>query len=405
MKKIAIIGGGAAGFFTAANLDQALGAQTIIFEQSSLPLQKVRVSGGGRCNVTHACFDPRELVEFYPRGKKELRSVFSRFQPSDTMDWFEKRGVALKIEDDNRIFPVSNSSLSIIECLMDQVEKNQVQVNLSEGISSIQFQNDKFLLTSKNNQYEFEKVIFTPGSSVKSMDLMRNLGHNIVKPIPSLFTFNCKDARLKDLMGISFEWAEISIPQIKMEAEGPLLITHWGLSGPGILRLSAWGALELHKLNYEFDIKINFVQKTKDECIEFINEFKSNHTKKSIYKINPFTFPKRFWNRILELLKIQPELTYSNLNKDQIHKISQELTEGIYSIKGKSTFKDEFVTAGGIDLKEIDFKTMQSKICPNLYVAGEILNIDAITGGFNFQACWSEGYIIAQHLRENQLEK
>lgn len=405
MKKIAIIGGGAAGFFTAANLDQALGAQTIIFEQSSLPLQKVRVSGGGRCNVTHACFDPRELVEFYPRGKKELRSVFSRFQPSDTMDWFEKRGVALKIEDDNRIFPVSNSSLSIIECLMDQVEKNQVQVNLSEGISSIQFQNDKFLLTSKNNQYEFEKVIFTPGSSVKSMDLMRNLGHNIVKPIPSLFTFNCKDARLKDLMGISFEWAEISIPQIKMEAEGPLLITHWGLSGPGILRLSAWGALELHKLNYEFDIKINFVQKTKDECIEFINEFKSNHTKKSIYKINPFTFPKRFWNRILELLKIQPELTYSNLNKDQIQKISQELTEGIYSIKGKSTFKDEFVTAGGVDLKEIDFKTMQSKIHPNLYIAGEILNIDAITGGFNFQACWSEGYIIAQHLRENQLEK
>ena len=399
MKKIAIIGGGAAGYFTAANLGKELGKQTILFEQSSLPLQKVRVSGGGRCNVTHACFDPNELVEFYPRGKKELLSVFHKFQPGDTMEWFESRNVPLKIEDDNRIFPVSNNSMSIIECLMNEVEKNQVEVRLSETVQKISKKENLFLVQTKSSFYEFEKLIFTPGSSVKSMDLMKNLGHKIVKPIPSLFTFNIQDERLKDLMGISFEWAEISIPKLKMEAEGPMLITHWGLSGPGILRLSAWGALQLNQLNYEFEIRINFIQKEKEDCIDFLNEFKLENAKKSVYKINPFSFPKRFWHRILEISKIPQDLTFSHLNKIQIQKIAEELTEGIYQVKGKSTFKDEFVTAGGVDLKEIDFKTMESKIVPNLFIAGEILNIDAITGGFNFQACWSEGFLISEQLK------
>lgn len=403
MKKIAIIGGGAAGYFTAANLGKELGKQTVLFEQASLPLQKVRVSGGGRCNVTHACFDPNELVEFYPRGKKELLSVFHKFQPGDTMEWFESRKVPLKIEDDNRIFPVSNSSLSIIECLLKEVEKNQVETRFGETVLAIQKKENSFLIKTKSDSYEFEKVIFTPGSSVKSMDLMKNLGHKIVKPVPSLFTFNIKDERLKDLMGISFEWAEISIPQLKMEAEGPMLITHWGLSGPGILRLSAWGALELNKLNYEFQIQINFIQKELEECIEFLNEFKIENAKKLIYKINPFSFPKRFWHRFLEINKIPVDLTFSHLNKNQIQNISKELTEGIYNVKGKSTFKDEFVTAGGVDLKEINFKTMKSKVVPNLFIAGEILNIDAITGGFNFQACWSEAFIISETLKSSLL--
>lgn len=400
MKKIAIIGGGAAGYFTAANLGKELGKQTVLFEQASLPLQKVRVSGGGRCNVTHACFDPNDLVEFYPRGKKELLSVFHKFQPGDTMEWFESRKVPLKIEDDNRIFPISDSSLSIIETLLNEVEKNQVETRFGETVLSIQKKENSFLIKSKSDTYEFEKVIFTPGSSVKSMDLMKNLGHKIVRPVPSLFTFNIKDERLKDLMGISFEWVEISIPQLKMESEGPMLITHWGLSGPGILRLSAWGALELNRLNYEFQIRINFIQKELEECVDFLNEFKIENAKKTVYKINPFSFPKRFWHRILEVNKIPQDLTFSHLNKNQIQKIAEELTQGIYNVKGKSTFKDEFVTAGGVDLKEINFKTMESKIVPNLFLAGEILNIDAITGGFNFQACWSEAFLISEALKD-----
>lgn len=399
MKRIAIIGGGAAGFFTAANLGEKLGNQTVIFEQSSTPLQKVRVSGGGRCNVTHACFDPRELVEFYPRGKKELLSVFNKFQPGDTMEWFENRKVPLKIEEDNRIFPISNSSMTIIECLLNQVEKNKVEIRLSEGINKIEKKESHFLVHTKSEVYSFDKIIFTPGSSGKSMDILRNLGHSIVRAVPSLFTFNIKDNRLKDLMGVSFEHAEISIPELKMDSEGPLLITHWGMSGPGILRLSAWGALELNRLNYMFEIQINFIQKEKEECIDFLNEFKIEHAKKTVYKMNPFSFPKRFWHRILEVLNISEEMVFSHLTKQQIQQISEELTEGVYKVNGKSTFKEEFVTAGGVDLKEINFKTMESKIVPNLFIAGEILNIDAITGGFNFQACWSEGFLISEFLK------
>lgn len=401
MKKIAIIGGGAAGYFTAANLGKELGKQSVLFEQSSSPLQKVRVSGGGRCNVTHACFDPKELVEFYPRGKKELLSVFHKFQPGDTMDWFESRKVSLKIEEDNRVFPVSDNSMSIIACLMNEVEKNQIEIRLNENVQGISTKENRFLIQTKSRSCEFEKVIFTPGSSVKSMGILRNLGHKIIKPVPSLFTFNIRDERLKDLMGISFDRAEISVPKLKMEAEGPLLITHWGLSGPGILRLSAWGALEMNRLNYEFEIRINFIQKSKSDSVDFLNEFKTGNAKKLVYKINPFHFPKRFWQRILEVSKIPPDLNYSNLNKNQILNISAELTEGIYKVKGKSTFKEEFVTAGGVDLKEINFKTMESKIVPNLFLAGEILNIDAITGGFNFQACWSEAFLISETLKSS----
>jgi len=402
MKKLAIIGGGAAGYFVAANLGEELGKQTVLFEQSSTPLQKVRVSGGGRCNVTHACFDPKELVEFYPRGKKELLSVFHKFQPGETMEWFESRNVPLKIEDDNRIFPVSDSSLSIIECLVGEAEKNNVEIRLGETALKIEKTKDHFIIHTKSNSYAFEKVVFTPGSSTKAMEILKNAGHKIVKPVPSLFTFNTQDARLKDLMGISFEWAEVSIPQLKLEAEGPLLITHWGLSGPAVLKLSAWGALDLFELNYDFEIWVNFIQKEYKDCIDFLNRFKLENTRKSVYKINPFSFPKRFWQRILGICKIPEDLTYSHLNKNQIQKISDELSGGIYRVKGKSTFKEEFVTAGGVDLKEIDFKKMESKIIPGLFLAGEILNIDAITGGFNFQACWSEAFLISEALKKQQ---
>ena len=399
MEKIAIIGGGAAGYFLAANLGQELGKKTIIFEQAQSPLQKVRISGGGRCNVTHACFDPLDLVEFYPRGKKELLSVFYQFQPGDTMAWFDERGVELKIEDDNRIFPVSNSSMSIIECLMKEVEKNKVRVNFSDGVKSISKIEGGYQLETSSGVYNFESVVVTTGSTQKFWKILKSLDHKVVEPVPSLFTFNCKDPRIDGLMGISFESAEVKIKSDKLAAEGPMLITHWGFSGPAILRLSAWGALALKAHNYKFDIEINFVQQSKDDVIELLNKKKISDSKKSIYKYNPFDFPKRFWVSILSYCKIREELVFADLSKKQVESIAIELTEAIYHINGKSTFKDEFVTAGGIDLKEVNFQTMESKLNPNLYFAGEVLNIDAITGGFNFQACWSEAYIISNSLK------
>lgn len=399
MKKIAIIGGGASGFFLASNLGKELGAETTLFEQSSSPLQKVKVSGGGRCNLTNACFDPKELVEFYPRGSKELLSVFHKFQPEDTMEWFQNRGVDLKIEDDNRIFPMSNSSMSIIDCLLNEIGKNEVEVRLGEGVQNISKEGSTFIVKTKSGESTFNQVIFASGSSNKSWAILKNLGHTIVEPVPSLFTFNVKDRRLEGLMGISFENVTISIPEIKIEAFGSILITHWGLSGPSILRLSAWGARELAKVDYDFQVKINFTGMTEKECSEFLSHFKNENGKKSVYKINPFSFPKRFWQRLLALAEVPSTMSFSHLTKTQIQFLAKELTNGLYHTKGKSTFKEEFVTAGGVELKEINFKNMESKLVQNLFLAGETLNIDAITGGFNFQACWSEAYLISSHLK------
>lgn len=400
MKKIAIVGGGAAGYFVAANLGKTTGQQTVLFEQANLPLQKVRISGGGRCNVTHACFDPLDLVEFYPRGKKELLGVFYTFQPGDTMAWFDERGVELKIEDDNRIFPVSNSSLSIIEALTKAVEQNKVQLNFSDGVLDISKVEGGYNLTTKSGVHFFETVVITTGSTPKFWKSLKTMGLKIVEPVPSLFTFNCKDPRIDGLMGISFENAEVKINQQKLDAEGPLLITHWGFSGPAILRLSAWGALKLNDVGYKFSIEINFVNQAKDEVISLLNSKKQEDAKKNIHKYNPFDFPKRFWISILNYCQIDENKVYADLSKKQIDAIATELTQGAYQINGKSTFKDEFVTAGGVDLKEIDFHSMQAKKSQNLFLAGEVLNIDAITGGFNFQACWSEGYIISEKLKE-----
>jgi len=398
--KIAIIGGGAAGYFLAANLGKKLGAETVIFEQAQMPLQKVRISGGGRCNVTHACFDPLDLVEFYPRGNKELLSAFYQFQPGDTMAWFSERGVELKIEDDNRIFPVSNNSMSIIECLLKEAEKNKVKVNFSDGVKSITKIDNGFELETSSGIHHFEKVIVTTGSTPKFWKIIKDLGHKIISPVPSLFTFNCKDPRIEGLMGISFDQVDVKIKANKLETEGPLLITHWGFSGPAILRASAWGALALHEKGYKFNVEINFIQQSKEDVIDLLISKKSQDAKKSIYKYNPFDFPKRFWVSILQYCKINENMVFADLSKKHIEQIAKELTAAEYAINGKSTFKDEFVTAGGVDLKEVNFQTMQSKLVTNLFFAGEVLNIDAITGGFNFQACWSEAYIISNKLKD-----
>ena len=397
MKKVIIIGGGASGFFTAANIDTKLYDVTIL-EQNSDVLQKVKISGGGRCNVSHACFDPRELVQFYPRGNKELLSVFTKFQPGDTMNWYEEHGVALKIEDDNRIFPESDSSQSIIDCLVNECRKKNVKILTKQTVTEILPQENGYKIHTTDQNYFADYVVFSTGSSPKAFKMLEKLGHQIVAPVPSLFTFNIKNEILKDLMGTSFQYVNIEIPKLNLEESGSLLITHWGLSGPAILKLSAWGARELAALKYQFEIIVNFIGTASEDALEIFKNFKEKEPKKSIGQAKIFDITNRFWQRILFVSGIDTTKQLANINNKEMQKIIENLCCCRMNVTGKSTFKEEFVTAGGVDLKEMDFKTMKSKKLPNFYISGEVLNIDAVTGGFNFQACWSEGWLIAQDL-------
>jgi len=397
MKKVIIIGGGASGFFTAANIDTKLYDVTIL-EQNSDVLQKVKISGGGRCNVSHACFDPRELVQFYPRGNKELLSVFTKFQPGDTMNWYEEHGIALKIEDDNRIFPESNSSQSIIDCLVNECRKKNVKILTKQTVTEILPQENGYKIHTTDQNYFADYVVFSTGSSPKAFKILEKLGHQIIAPVPSLFTFNIKNEILKDLMGTSFQYVDIEIPKLNLEESGSLLITHWGLSGPAILKLSAWGARELAALKYQFEIIVNFIGTASEDALEIFKNFKEKEPKKSIGQAKIFDITNRFWQRILFVSGIDTAKQIANINNKEMQKIIENLCCCRMNVTGKSTFKEEFVTAGGVDLKEMDFKTMKSKKLPNFYISGEVLNIDAVTGGFNFQACWSEGWLIAQDL-------
>ena len=397
MKKVIIIGGGASGFFTAANIDTKLYDVTIL-EQNSDVLQKVKISGGGRCNVSHACFDPRELVQFYPRGNKELLSVFTKFQPGDTMNWYEEHGVVLKIEDDNRIFPESNLSQSIIDCLVNECRKKNVKILTKQTVTEILPQENGYKIHTTDQNYFADYVVFSTGSSPKAFKILEKLGHHIIAPVPSLFTFNIKNEILKDLMGTSFQYVDIEIPKLNLEESGSLLITHWGLSGPAILKLSAWGARELAALKYQFEIIVNFIGTASEDALEIFKNFKEKEPKKSIGQAKIFDITNRFWQRILFVSGIDTAKQLANINNKEMQKIIENLCCCRMNVTGKSTFKEEFVTAGGVDLKEMDFKTMKSKKLPNFYISGEVLNIDAVTGGFNFQACWSEGWLIAQDL-------
>jgi len=397
MKQIIIIGGGASGFFCAANLDEKKYKITIL-EQNSDVLQKVKISGGGRCNVSHACFDPRELVQFYPRGNKELLSVFTKFQPGDTMEWFENRKVSLKIENDNRVFPESNSSQTIINTFLNEIQQKNVEVKTKCSVKEIEKLNEIYIVKTSLGDFEADFVIYTTGSSPKSLKMIQNLGHKIIDLVPSLFTFNIKDDLLKDLAGTSFEMAETSIPKLKTEESGPLLITHWGLSGPAILKISAWEAINLAKVKYNFEIEVNFISKDMEEAEELFQNFKISNPKKTIGQSKIFEVTNRFWQRILEVSHINLNKQVAQISGKEMLTILENLCKKKFTVTGKSTFKDEFVTAGGVDLKEINFKNMSSKILPNFYVAGEVLNIDAVTGGFNFQACWSEAWLAAQDL-------
>lgn len=395
---VIIIGGGAAGFFTAINIAENNSKLKIaILERGKEVLSKVRVSGGGRCNVTHACFIPNELVKFYPRGEKELKGPFHQFCSGDTIEWFERHGVELKIEDDGRMFPVTDSSQTIIDCFQQAVKKWGIDVLTGQSVQSLFRGEDYWKVETTRDTFKASKIVMATGSNPKMWDMLETLGHSIVPPVPSLFTFNIKDPRIKDLMGVS-ALASVKVKGSRLQASGPLLITHWGMSGPGILRLSAWGARELFAKNYQFVLQVNWLNDLDfEETAELLRELKIEHAKKIITKKSPFDFPNRLWESLVLASGITEATKWADLSRKQLDNLTEQLVNGQYHVNGKSTFKEEFVTAGGIDLKEINFKTMESKILSDLYFAGEILNIDAITGGFNFQNAWTGGFLAAKN--------
>jgi predicted Rossmann fold flavoprotein len=393
---IIIVGGGAAGFFTAINIaEKNPKLKVAILERGNEVLTKVRISGGGRCNVTHACFEPSELVKFYPRGEKELRGPFHQFCSGDTIEWFSNHGVELKIEDDGRMFPISNSSESIIDCFLEATQKLGIAVLTSQSVQSIFKKDHYWKVETQSENYISEKLILATGSNSKIWEMVQTFGHAIVNPVPSLFTFNIKDSRIKELPGVS-AIVSVKVKDTKLTSTGPLLITHWGMSGPAILKLSAWGARILFEKNYQFTIFVNWLNGLDaDDAEKILKELKQEHAKKAVAKKSPFEFPNRLWESLVLASNIEEETKWADLSKIQLQNLTNQLTNSCFQVNGKSTFKEEFVTAGGIDLKEINFKTMESKLHENLYFAGEIVNIDAITGGFNFQNAWTSGFIVA----------
>ncbi|MBT7850829.1 MAG: NAD(P)/FAD-dependent oxidoreductase [Formosa sp.] len=396
---VLIVGGGAAGFFAAINTAiQNPKLKIAILERGSNVLSKVKISGGGRCNVTHAEFIPNELVLNYPRGEKELRGPFHNYMTGDTMQWFEDRGVPLKIEDDGRVFPVSNSSQTIIDCFLEEIKKHQIDVLLNHSVQGIKYENDTWKLETTKEFFRTPKLLIATGSNPKIWKLLESLGHQVIAPVPSLFTFNIIDTRLKTIPGVVATDVHISVVNSTLESEGPLLVTHSGLSAPSILKLSAYGALELAERQYKFQIKVNFIKLDFSECLERLLEIKTAFPRKTILKSSQFELPKRLWEQLVMASKIPMHLRWAEVNKLQLQALASQLTEAVFSVDGKSTFKEEFVTAGGVELKEVNFKTFESKHFKNLYFAGEVLNIDAVTGGFNFQNAWTSAFIAAQHL-------
>ncbi|HAD14058.1 MAG TPA: aminoacetone oxidase family FAD-binding enzyme [Saprospirales bacterium] len=390
MTDIAVIGGGAAGFFAAITAAESNpDCRITIFERGKNVLEKVRISGGGRCNVTHACFDARELVKNYPRGSRELLGPFMQFGPEQTVDWFEKRGVVLKTEADGRMFPVTDDSQTIVDCLERAAFRAGVQVRTSTRVDQMEPLADG---SWRVGTEVFHKVMLASGSNPAIWEKLRLLGHNIIPPVPSLFTFNTKDSRLRDLSGVSVQDVLLRIPGTKLSARGPLLITHWGLSGPAVLRLSAWGARDLFAMGYKFPLVVSFTaDQHPDEVMGMIQKARIEFGKKQVANLPLAAIPTRLWQHLTEAAGVTQEKRWADLGKTALQALHQQITAANFSITGKSTFKEEFVTAGGVSLKELNFKSFESKLCPNLFMAGEVLDIDAITGGFNFQAAWTGG--------------
>ncbi|MDX2230151.1 MAG: NAD(P)/FAD-dependent oxidoreductase [Leptolyngbyaceae cyanobacterium bins.349] len=401
---IVVIGGGAAGFFGAiACAESHPQSQVTLLEAARHPLAKVRISGGGRCNVTQACFEPALLIQNYPRGGKALRGAFSRFQAKDTVEWFRSHGVALKTEADGRMFPTTDDSGTIVECLMRTAHRLGVQVRTGVTVQTVERQEPGFVIRLKAEQELYcDRLLLATGSNPHGYAIARSLGHHLLPPVPSLFTFNIRDPRLDGLAGVAVNPVHLRLQvdeKSAFEQTGPVLMTHWGVSGPAVLKLSAWGARALHDHQYQAILRINWVPDSKPEALrQQLQATRSQLSRKTIVANCPVLIPRRLWEKLTAQVGIQAGDRWAELSNKTLTALMQELTQGQYQIQGKGVFKEEFVTCGGVDLNEVDFKTMQSKLCPGLYLAGEILDIDGITGGFNFQSAWTTGWLAGQHM-------
>jgi predicted Rossmann fold flavoprotein len=399
--QIVVIGGGAAGFFSAiAAAKNNPNAYVILLEASQQVLAKVRVSGGGRCNVTHACFEPSALVQNYPRGGKALRGAFTRFQAKDTLSWFAYQGVQLKVEADGRIFPITDNSETIVDCLTNTAKFFGVEIHTGAPVTSVKLLLDTggfeiFLKTGES--LKCDRLLLATGSNPGGYKIAQELGHTIESPVPSLFTFNVKDEKLQELAGVSVNSVRLRIAtdsKTQLEQTGPLLITHWGLSGPAVLKLSAWGARELHASRYQATLSINWLADfSQEEVLQKLLAIKNEWARKAIALHRGVDLPHRLWQYIIFGIGITRDNRWAEISNKTLNQLLQQLTAGQYLISGKGVFKEEFVTCGGVKLKEVDFKTMESRMVPGLYFAGEILDIDGVTGGFNFQSAWTTGYL------------
>jgi predicted Rossmann fold flavoprotein len=400
--KVAVIGGGAAGFFAAINVRENFPkASVVIYEKSDKVLAKVKISGGGRCNFTNAITPIKEFAKAYPRGGMKLRKAFGLFANVDIMQWFAKRGVPYVVQEDNSVFPVSQDSQTIINCFLQETKRLNVDIKTESKVEAIIPNLNSISLIVDNEHKIYDKVIVTTGGSPKrkGLEWLEKLGHTIINPVPSLFTFNMPTESIVKLMGIVVDNTLVSIRGSKLQTRGALLITHWGMSGPVILKLSAFGARALNEKDYNFEIQVNWIdEKNNDLVFDYLSGIIKENPKKKIGNIRPFGLQTRLWYYILEKVKLSSEKVWSELGRKQQNKLVAILTNDTYKVQGKTTFKEEFVTSGGISLTDIDFKTMQSKIVPNLYFAGEVLDIDGITGGFNLQAAWTTGFIAAKLL-------
>ncbi len=404
--RVVVIGGGAAGVFAAITCaSTASNTEVIILEAGRKPLSKVAISGGGRCNVTHHCFDPAQLVQAYPRGGKALRGAFTRFQPQDTIEWFEKRGVSLKTETDGRIFPVTDNSQTVIDCLLQEVTAHDIILKTGAKVQWVNYQNQQFMVDLKTGEaLTADQVLLATGSQRPPYQWVEQFGHHVVPLVPSLFTFKLQDSRLQGLAGISLDTVKLQLQtkgKPKYQQTGELLITHWGLSGPAVLKLSAYAARVLHDAGYQMGLTINWLPSENQETIkEQLFAQKAETPRRQVTSFSPVALPRRLWQQLAMAVGIAAEQKWAEISKKQINAVAKELIQGEFWIEGKGVFKEEFVTCGGVDLKEINFHTMESKLRPGLYFAGEILDIDGITGGFNFQNAWTTGWLAGQAMGE-----
>ncbi len=393
-RQLIILGGGAAGFFAAITAAETNPQhRVVLLEKTKHLLAKVRVSGGGRCNVTHACFDPAILIQNYPRGGVALRGPFTRFQPQDTVDWFAGRGVQLKTEADGRMFPTTDNSQTIMDCLIDSAKQAGVEIRAEAGIESVARSASGFMLRLKNGEsLRCDRLLLATGSNRQGYEWAADFGHTLAPPVPSLFTFNVDDSRLAGLAGVSAAKTQLRLGNLTQA--GPTLITHWGLSGPAVLKLSAWGARMLHECGYQAELKINWLPDfDESEVSKQLMTVKAEHPKRLILNNSPFPLPQRLWERLAAAAGVAASQRWAGLSRQQATQLINELLRGAYQISGKGVFKEEFVTCGGVALDEVNFKTMESRLCPGLFFAGEILDIDGVTGGFNFQSAWTTAWL------------